>query len=71
VFELTEQRTCVISNVTLRSTDHELIPTGCKRPECSAGRVQSLQVDGRLPIVQRYGDVVIHSLTANIGQFGF
>jgi hypothetical protein len=25
-------------------------------------------VDGRLPTGQRYGDVVIHSLTANIGH---
>jgi hypothetical protein len=30
-----------------------------------------MQVDGRLPTGQRYGDVVIHSLTANNGQFGF
>jgi hypothetical protein len=30
-----------------------------------------MQVDRRLPIGQRYGDVVTHSLTANIGQFGF
>jgi hypothetical protein len=30
-----------------------------------------MQVDRRLPIGQRYDDVVIHSLTANIGQFGF
>jgi hypothetical protein len=52
------------------STDHELIPEGCKRPQCSAGGVQIIQVDGRLPIGQRYGDVVILSLTANIGQFG-
>jgi hypothetical protein len=29
-----------------------------------------MQVDGRLPIGQRQGDVVIHNLTANIGQFG-
>jgi hypothetical protein len=27
-----------------------------------------MQVDGRLPIGQRYGDVVIQSLTANIGH---
>jgi hypothetical protein len=27
-----------------------------------------MQVDRRLPIGQRLGDVVIHSLTANIGQ---
>jgi hypothetical protein len=30
-----------------------------------------MQVDRRLPIGQLYGDVVIHSQTANIGQFGF
>jgi hypothetical protein len=30
-----------------------------------------MQVDTRLPIGQCYDDVVIHSLTANIGQFGF
>jgi hypothetical protein len=30
-----------------------------------------MQVDRRLPIGQRYGDVVIHSLTANNRQFGF
>jgi hypothetical protein len=30
-----------------------------------------MQVDRRLPIGQRSGDVVIHNLTANIGQFGF
>jgi hypothetical protein len=30
-----------------------------------------MQMEGRLPIGQRNGDVVIHSLTANIGQFGF
>jgi hypothetical protein len=30
-----------------------------------------MQVDRRLPIGQRYGDVVNHSLTANTGQFGF
>jgi hypothetical protein len=29
-----------------------------------------MQVDGRLPIGHRLGHVVIHSLTANIGQFG-
>jgi hypothetical protein len=29
-----------------------------------------MQVDGRLPIGQRQEDVVIHGLTANIGQFG-
>jgi hypothetical protein len=29
-----------------------------------------MQVDGILSIDQRQGDVVIHSLTANIGQFG-
>jgi hypothetical protein len=52
---------------SLLSTDHELIPAGCTRPQCSAGGVQSKQVDGRLPIGQRYGDAVIHSLTANIG----
>jgi hypothetical protein len=34
------------------------------------GGVRSMQVDGRLPTGQRQGDVVIHSLTANIGQFG-
>jgi hypothetical protein len=28
-----------------------------------------MQVDGRLAIGQRQEDVVIHSLTANIGQF--
>jgi len=28
-----------------------------------------MQVDGRLPIGKRQGDVVFHSLTANIGQF--
>jgi hypothetical protein len=28
-----------------------------------------MQVDGRLPTGQRQGDAVIHSLTANIGQF--
>jgi hypothetical protein len=27
-------------------------------------------VDGRLPIGQRLVDVVIHSITENIGQFG-
>jgi hypothetical protein len=27
-----------------------------------------MQVDGRLPTGQRYGDVVIHNLTANIGH---
>jgi hypothetical protein len=27
-----------------------------------------MQVDGRLHTGQRYGDVVIHSLTANIGH---
>jgi hypothetical protein len=31
--------------------------------------VKSMLVGGRLPIGQRQGDVVIHSLTANIGQF--
>jgi hypothetical protein len=30
-----------------------------------------MQVDGRLHTGQRQEDVVIHSLTANIGQFGF
>jgi hypothetical protein len=30
-----------------------------------------MQVDRRLPTGQRESDVVIHSLTANIGQFGF
>jgi hypothetical protein len=30
-----------------------------------------MQVDGRPHIGQRLGYVVIHSLTANIGQFGF
>jgi hypothetical protein len=30
-----------------------------------------MQVDRRLPIGQRKDDVVIHSITANIGQFGF
>jgi hypothetical protein len=30
-----------------------------------------MQVDRRLPIGQREGNVVNHSLTANIGQFGF
>jgi hypothetical protein len=34
------------------------------------GGVQSMRVERTLPIGQRYGDVVIHSLTANIGQFG-
>jgi hypothetical protein len=29
-----------------------------------------MQVDGRLHIGQRQRDVVIHSLTANIGKFG-
>jgi hypothetical protein len=28
-----------------------------------------MQVDGRNPIGQRYEDVVIRSLTVNIGQF--
>jgi hypothetical protein len=28
-----------------------------------------MQVDGKLPIGQRQGDAVFHSLTANIGQF--
>jgi hypothetical protein len=37
----------------LLSTDHELIPAGYKRPYCSAGGVQSMQVDERLPIDQR------------------
>jgi hypothetical protein len=48
--------------------DHEL-PAGCKCPQCSAGGVQSMQVDGRVTTGQRYTDVVIHSLTVNIGQF--
>jgi hypothetical protein len=30
-----------------------------------------MEVDGRLPIGQRYGDVMIHILTANIGRFVF
>jgi hypothetical protein len=30
-----------------------------------------MQVDRCFPVGQRKGDVVIHSLTANIGQFGF
>jgi hypothetical protein len=29
-----------------------------------------MQVDGRLPTAQRQEDVLIHSLTANMGQFG-
>jgi hypothetical protein len=62
-----------VSRINLLSTDHELIPAGCKHPQCSAGggggEVQSMQVEGRLPIGQRQRDVVIHSLTANIGQF--
>jgi hypothetical protein len=29
-----------------------------------------MQMDGRLPTDQRQGDVVIHSLTANIRQLG-
>jgi hypothetical protein len=28
-----------------------------------------MQVDGRLHVSQQQGDVVIHNLTANIGQF--
>jgi hypothetical protein len=28
-----------------------------------------MQVDGRLYVSQQQGDVVIHNLTANIGQF--
>jgi hypothetical protein len=37
----------------LLSTYHELIPAGCKRPYCSAGGVQSMHVDGRIPTGQR------------------
>jgi hypothetical protein len=59
-----QSRTARRGNSTLLSTDHELIPVGCKRP---VGGVQSMQVDGRLPVGQRYRDVVIYSLTANIG----
>jgi hypothetical protein len=32
---------------TVLSTDDELISAGCKRPWCSAGGVQSMQVDDR------------------------
>jgi hypothetical protein len=35
------------------STDHDLIPAGCKRPQYNAGGAQSMEVDGRLPIGQR------------------
>jgi hypothetical protein len=38
--------------VYILSTDHELILVGCKRPKCSARGVQSMQVDGNLPIGQ-------------------
>jgi hypothetical protein len=55
----------------LLSTDHKLVPAERKRPYCSAEGVHSLQVDGRLPIGQRQEDVVIHSLTANIGEGKF
>jgi hypothetical protein len=55
----------------LLSADHELIPAGCKYPQCSAGGVQSMRVDGMLPIGRRYRDVVNLSRTANIVQFGF
>jgi hypothetical protein len=58
----------MFNNGDVQSTDHELIPAGCKRLQCSVGGVQSMQVDGRLPIGQRQGDVVIHTLTENIGQ---
>jgi hypothetical protein len=51
------------------STDHELIPTGCEGRYCTTGGVQGMHEDGILPIGQRRRDVVIHSLTANIGQF--
>jgi hypothetical protein len=34
------------------STDDELTLAGCKRPQCSAEGVQSIQVDVRLPISQ-------------------
>jgi hypothetical protein len=53
------------------STDHELVPAGCKRPWCSEEGVQSMQVDGRLPVGQRQEDVAIHGLTTNIGYLGF
>jgi hypothetical protein len=33
------------------STDHELIPAGCKRVQC--GGVQSMKVDGRRPTGKR------------------
>jgi hypothetical protein len=39
--------------VSLLSADHELAPARRKRPQCSAGGVQSMQVDGRLPTGQR------------------
>jgi hypothetical protein len=51
------------------STDHELVPAGCKRPQCSAGRVPRMQVDGTLPVGERQRNAVIHSLSENIGQF--
>jgi hypothetical protein len=35
------------------------------------GGVQCMQGDGRRPISQRQRDAVIHSLTANIGQFKY
>jgi hypothetical protein len=38
------------NTMPLLSTDHQLIPAECKRPHCSKTGVQSMQVDGRLPI---------------------
>jgi hypothetical protein len=52
------------------STDHELIPAGCKRSYFSVG-VGTKHAGGRKTSYwSAIRDVLIHSLTANIRQFG-
>jgi hypothetical protein len=43
----------VKNTLKLLFTNNELIPAGCKRPECGARGVKSTQVDGRFYIRQR------------------